>query len=115
MRVIWATRGQAWGFRFLRSGGFPDPLVEYEKAFAEITGEEKAFNNGVGMVAFRFLDPLGRKDRSGRVIPHAFVIFGEDAERIDSVDDGIKAIWPQVSDYYASVWDSPKGPEVNAG
>ena len=49
------------------------------------------------------------------MIPHAFVIFGEDAERIDSVDDGIKAIWPQVSDYYASVWDSPKGPEVNAG
>ena len=49
------------------------------------------------------------------MIPHAFVIFGEDAERINSVDDGIQAIWPQVSDYYASVWDSPKGPEINAG
>ena len=33
MRFIWATRGRDWGFKFLRDGGFSDPLPIYEAAF----------------------------------------------------------------------------------
>ena len=34
MSLIWATRGRTWGFRFLRDGGFPDPLPVYDLAFS---------------------------------------------------------------------------------
>ena len=30
-RLIWATRGRSWGFRFLLKGGLSDPLMAYER------------------------------------------------------------------------------------
>ncbi len=33
---IWATRGRTWGFRFLRKGGYEDPLGVYEDAFSKV-------------------------------------------------------------------------------
>ena len=39
-------------------------------------------------VALRFPDPAGRRDASGRTIPHDFVLFGDWAEGIESVDEG---------------------------
>jgi hypothetical protein len=53
------------------------------------------------------LDPMGRQDRAGRVISHDFVVFGSPSERIDSVDDGLREIWPAVADQYDRVWDLP--------
>jgi len=107
MSFIWATRGRSWGFRFLRGGGFTDPLPAYDEAFAYI-GDEPEVHRRIGdTVALRLLDPLGRRDEFGRVIPHEFVVLGELAHTIDSVDDGLAQIWPLVEDEYAQLWDSP--------
>ena len=47
MKLIWATRGRTWGFRFLRDGGFEDPLPVYDEAFSEV-GDEPEVCRRVG-------------------------------------------------------------------
>lgn len=86
MRFIWATRGRDWGFKFLRDGGFSDPLPIYEAAFA---GTDSS------LTALRFDDPEGRTDRAGRVIEHDFVLF--DAPKAPSPE----YVWPLVADEFA--------------
>lgn len=108
MNFIWATRRRTWGFRFLRDGGFADPLVEYDKAFSSLEDLTQACHRIDGMIALRFPDPEGREDRAGRVIPHEFVVQENLDPEIKSVDDGLKAVWPLVSDEYARVWDLPE-------
>jgi hypothetical protein len=56
-------------------------------------------------VALRFPDPEGRKDAAGRVIPHEFVVFPPLADEINSVEDGLKKVWPLDSGRFAQVWD----------
>jgi hypothetical protein len=107
MSLIWATRGRTWGFRFLRDGGFPDPLPVYDLAFSSVADEPEACGRVDEKVALRFPDPLGRKDAAGRVIPHEFVVFRPLADEIDSVEDGLRLVWPKVADEYARVWDQP--------
>ncbi|MGP5025974.1 hypothetical protein ACTXI4_12405 [Glutamicibacter ardleyensis] len=107
MSRLWATRGRNWGFRFLQDGGNEHVLEAYEIAFAGIDGSPTAFQIKEDSVAVRFPDPLGRKDRSGRVIPHEFVLTGCDAENLGSVEDVVEAIWPQVAERYADLWDRP--------
>jgi len=108
--LIWATRGRTWGFRFLLSGGFPDPLPEYEKAFAAVPGTAEAVLAGDGFVAARFLDPEGRCDQSGRPIPHEFVLYGDQAEGITTVQDARAILWPLVRERYAEVFDRAEPP-----
>ena len=107
--LIWATRGRSWGFRFLLDGGRPDPLPDYERSFANLEDEPAAWRRAEGKVALRFSDPLGRKDASGRVIPHEFVVSGDLARDIESVEDGLRLVWPLVAEVYARVWDA-EGP-----
>lgn len=66
------------------------------------------------VTALRFEDPLGRKDRVGRVIPHDFVVFGDDASKIDSVAAGIQLVWPIVEVDYARDYDSAE-PDLREG
>lgn len=107
VRFIWATRGKSWGFRFLRSGGFDDPLGMYERAFAEVSDEREIFyRTDPETAALRIADPEGRCDSSGRVIPHDFVLIGRWANEIESLDDGLNAIWPLVSDEFGAMWDA---------
>ncbi|SES86802.1 hypothetical protein [Geodermatophilus poikilotrophus] len=119
MSLIWATRGRTWGFRFLRRGGFEDPLPVYDTAFSglEERSEVRARVPGTGalpeLVALRFPDPLGRRDRAGRVIPHEFVVFPPLADGVDSVGDGLRLVWPLVADDFKRVWELPKPPPVN--
>lgn len=113
--LIWATRGRNWGFRFLLNAGLPDPLAEYERCFADLGDEPRAWRRVAGRVALRFPDPLGRRDAAGRVIPHEFVLLGGWADDIDSVGDGLQHVWPLVADAYARVWDAevpPPGPDI---
>ena len=110
--LIWATRGRSWGFRFLFSGGRSDPLLEYERSFADLEVEPKTWRRAGGKVALRFPDPLGRKDAAGRVIPHEFVVFGALADEIDSVEDGLQQVWPLVAGAYARVWDAEGPPSL---
>ena len=109
--LIWATRGRFWGFRFLLGAGLIDPLPDSERVFANRTEEPSVWHQtAAGEVALRFPDPLGRRDTSGRVIPHEFVVFGELAKSIDSVEHGLRHLWPLVSKAYARVWDTTDPP-----
>lgn len=110
MSLIWATRGRTWGFRFLRSGGFDDPLPPYDAAFADIGAGQSVFRRVGTTVAARFQDPSGRKDSAGRPIPHELVIFPPLSDQIDNVADVLEQIWPLVAEEYESIWDSePSG------
>lgn len=112
MSLIWATRGRTWGFRFLCGGGYPDPLVEYDKAFSGVGDDTRAYCRSGSVVALRFPDPEGRRDSAGRVIPHEFVVQGPVVQTIKSVGDGLDVVWPLVADIYEGVWDSPGPPAV---
>ena len=107
MKLIWATRGKAWGFRFLERGGFEDPLLEYEAAFAGFENETEVCELVGDRLALRFPDPLGRRDAAGRVIPHDFVVFPPDSAGVQTIGEGIEAIWhsPDVSSRFAQIWD----------
>jgi hypothetical protein len=109
-RLIWATAGRSWGFRFVLKGGLSDPLPVYERSFANRKDEPTTFHRSAGTVALRFPDPLGRRDASGRVIPHEFVVFGDLADEIESVEDGRQRVWPLVAKVYAGTWDAERPP-----
>ena len=117
MSLIWATRGRTWGFRFLLNGGSEDPLRVYDAVFSAVEDEPKAWRRVAEKVALRFPDPLGRQDVAGRVIPHEFVAFGPvsdgiDSDEINSVEDGLRLVWPLVADEFARVWQLPKPPSA---
>ena len=111
-RLIWATRGRFWGFRFLLKGGLSDPLPAYERSFAGDDDKPATWRRAAGTVALRFPDPLARRDASGRVIPHEFVVFGDLADEIDSVELGLRRVWPRVAGAYARVWDAERPPST---
>jgi hypothetical protein len=111
-RLLWATRGRFWGFRFLLKGGLSDPLLTYERSFAGDDDKPATWRRAAGKVALRFPDPLGRRDASGRIIPHEFVVFGDLADEIESVEDGLQRVWPLVAEAYAGVWDTERPPSV---
>jgi hypothetical protein len=110
--LIWATRGRSWGFRFLLDGGLPDPLPEYERLFAELDDAAASWRRVGETVAVRFPDPRTRRDASGRVIPHEFVVFRSLANDVESVADALRLVWPVVKDAYARVWDADTPPSV---
>jgi hypothetical protein len=119
MRLIWATRGRTWGFRFLRRGGCEDPLPVYDAAFSGVEDKPEAWRRLAEtmalpeMVALRFPDPEGRQDRAGRVIPHEFVVFPPQADDIESIEDGRRLVWPLVADEFARVWKVPNPPSAH--
>ena len=110
MNLVWATRGYTWGFRFLLSGGYPDPLPVYERAFGGTEGDSAACRHVGDHVALRFPDPPGRRDAAGRTIPHDVVVLPPMADKIDSVEDGQQLIWPLLADTFARLWDLPQPP-----
>jgi hypothetical protein len=112
VKLIWATRGKSWGFRFLDRGGFKDPLPEYDTVFAGLEGRLEICCRVGSKVALRLPDPLGRQDAAGRVIPHEFVVFPPLADQLHSVEDGLQLVWnlPQVADRFARVWALPMPP-----
>lgn len=105
MKLIWTTRGLSWGSQILRSGGFVDLLPKYKEAFSAVGDTPGACRQVGEIVALRFPDPLGRKDRSGRMIPHEFVVFEPLVAEIHTVDDGRRIVWPFVADEFAHIWD----------
>lgn len=105
MSMIWATRGRTWGFRFLRTGGFEDPLPVYEAAFADIGSGPRAIHRVGETLAVRFPDPGGREDSAGRLIPHEMVVFPPMSHGVNTVGDALELIWPLVADEYETYWD----------
>ena len=112
-RLIWATRGRSWGFRFLLDADLADPLSAYEEAFAGMTDAATGYAREGNHVALRFPDPDGRRDTAGRVIPHEFVIFGELATTIQSAEAGLRQVWPIVEDTFARIWMLDTAPQLD--
>ncbi|NII40827.1 hypothetical protein E9228_001463 [Curtobacterium flaccumfaciens] len=111
MSFIWATRGRTWGFRFLATERpDQDPLARYEEAFAGVRDVPATIRRRTGMLAVRFPDPDGRQDRSGRPIPHEFVLTPPLSDSVRSVEDAVTQVWPLVRERYAEVWEQPKAP-----
>jgi hypothetical protein len=119
LSFIWATRGRAWGFRFLRNDSSGDPLELYDTAFSGLEDMSEACRRVAStgtrpeMVALRFPDPRGRRDRAGRVIPHDFVVFGAMAGEIVSVEAGRQRIWPLIAEDFERVWEMPEPPAAD--
>ena len=109
-RFIWATRGRAWGFRFLRPGGLDDPLRVYEDAFSGVEDQSEVWRRGSDRAALRFPDPEGRRDSAGRVIPHDFVLLGSWADGITSFEEARRRLWTEVAEAFAAVWDENDPP-----
>lgn len=113
MILLWATRGQTWGFRFLPVDGAssgaasPDPLPLYERAFAGHEHEPEGCWRADGLLAVRLTDPEGRRDESGRVILHELVLDAAQATGVDSPAAATRHVWPQLADRYAQLWDAP--------
>lgn len=114
MSLLWATRGRTWGFRFLRTAGHADPLPVYEDAFSGLEEQPETCRRSGRCVALRLLDPEGRRDQSGRLIVHEFVLEGAEAQSVETADDGRERIWPLVAAEYAQVYDSPTAPPAGA-
>lgn len=112
--LVWATRGRRWGFRLLLTSGLAEPLRRYEAAFEGIEDEPAAYRRTADGVALRFPDPDGRRDEAGRVIPHELVVLGVLADEVQSVNDGVKRIWPMLADAYSRVWDADRPPSADA-
>lgn len=105
MKMIWATRGRNWGFRFLRNGGFSDPLPEYDKAFGGHSAELQLWLPRADSLTLRFPDPLERKDAAGRTIAHDFVVFNPAAGLMESFESAQQNVWADVAQEYSAVWD----------
>lgn len=105
MRFLWATRGRVWGFRFLSTGDLRSPLAKYQEVFAGREFTPDLFERIGTVIGLRFEDPLGRVDRSGRVIPHDFIVIEGFAKEMNSLEAARDALWPLVESEYASIYD----------
>lgn len=106
MNFLWATRGREWGFRFLLKGGLSDPLPTYEAAFGDPESSGEMLQRTSRTIAVRLDDPLGRKDRSGRLIQHDFVLLPPLPKDLRTLDDARRILWPLVDERYEQIWDA---------
>lgn len=60
-RLIWATRGRSWGFRFMLDGGLSDPLPDCERAFGDVKDAPTAWLQEVGELRCGFRIHWGGK------------------------------------------------------
>lgn len=80
-------------------------MPEYERAFSGIEDKRQAWQRVDGVVAVRFTDPGNRRDRSGRVISHDFVLFDIPERAVKSIEDAKDLVWPRVAVEYAALWN----------
>lgn len=104
--VIHASRGRNQGFKFYKDGQIPDPMVEWQKGFGGLEESRTVFNKYDGKIAARFMDPDGRTDRAGRLIPHDIIVPKSMSDGVNSIDDVLKTIWPKVKDHYSDNYEN---------
>lgn len=104
--VLLASRGHSKGFHFIKNGGLPSPLADYENAFGQNKGGVSFKKLDDGRIASGFLDPEGRADFAGRPITHQVLIPKTLAVNIDSNDDVVTQIWPQIQADYGAMYDN---------
>jgi hypothetical protein len=100
--IIYSGRRNS-GTSFLKTGGVPSAIQEYDKAgFSDSSGEMfKRYGSNKEKVAAKFLDPDGRKDSSGRPIYHEVIVPASMSQNLNSVDDVVKETWPHLRDSYS--------------
>lgn len=103
--IFHASRTKNKGFQFVKSGGLPSPLSEYESVFGADRFEPGLKKLSDGRVAAAFHDFNGRVDRAGRVIPHQVIIPKAMASDVSNMDDVKTKIWPQLKDAYDGLYD----------
>lgn len=113
MNLIWATRGRAWGFRFIRTEGVSDPLPVYEAAFSGIEDEPEVWRRFADIAALRIRDPQGRRDQFGRPIFHEFALKRPLSDDVNSMQDALARVWPLVAAEYAAIYDLPTPPAAS--
>lgn len=91
-------------------GGYPDPLPTYDRVFHGTEGQIPVRREVGTDVGLRFHDPQGRRDQSGRVIPHDIIVPAPLASDIRSVEDGLRLVWPRLAPAFEHVWDQPTPP-----
>jgi hypothetical protein len=108
--ILWSTAGRDWEFRFLLEPKQCDDWVAYHRSiFQPSATNETDINHGSilsGSVLYTsvvFLDPEGRKDSAGRVIPHEVAVIGEHLDR-----DNLKnLLWEKLSGVYSQLYGLP--------
>jgi hypothetical protein len=101
--MLHASRGKTKGFSFFKTGDLAEPYPAYEKAFGKDSFTDGLFERyDGGKIAASFLDPEGRRDQSGRSIPHQVIIPKSMSSGINNIDDVKKHIWPLLKETYDS-------------
>ena len=99
--IIHSTRGKNIGFIFLNKGGVSDPTHIWEKMGGKAEGVDENFIRRVGdKVAVTFMDPEGRTDRAGRLIPHEVIVPFPLSSEIKDLSDVHTKVWPKLKDAY---------------
>jgi hypothetical protein len=99
--ILHASRGKTKGFSFFKTGDLAEPYPAYEKAFGKDSFTDNLFErHDGGKIAASFLDPEGRRDQSGRSIPHQVIIPKSMSTGINNMDDVKKHIWPLLKETY---------------
>lgn len=101
--VAHLSRGKDYGFRVIQSGGSSDAVSSADSVFGEDASGSSMpgnFEKKEGHVLSTFLDPEGRKDRAGRVIPHTVVVPPSQSSGLNSSKDVQDKIWPKLKDNY---------------
>lgn len=99
-KILHTSRGKNTGFKFYQDGGVPSPMSLYDQAFGAVERSSGYFNKFDGKIAITFDDPLGRLDRSGRMIPHEVILPKTLAEGVSNFDEAVAKVWPMVKDLY---------------
>lgn len=100
--IIHLTRGKTKGLRFQKQGGTPNHFEVWEKTLGKYahSSERSIFERTGDFIAARFMDPEGRVDQSGRVIPHEVIIPKSMSAGVNSIEDVRAKIWPLLKDTY---------------
>jgi uncharacterized protein (UPF0333 family) len=107
--IVHASRGRNRGFTFPQRGGLNNPLKEYDTSgLSNInsTTSFKRYGDANEKIAARFLDPIGRKDESGRIIPHDVMLPKSMSKGVNSIDDVVKVAWPHIKDVFGALYES---------
>lgn len=104
--ILHASRGREKGFMFLRDGGVTNKLQEFDSAgFGDSpSGYFKRYGSRGEKVAVTFDDPEGRKDRSGRIIPHNVILPESMTKNVHNAKDAEKVAWPLIQDLFRAMY-----------
>lgn len=102
--IIHMARGKNRGMAFHRQGDTPDFFSVFDKLGMNEDGAGNNFfkraEDGSGLIAARFVDPLGRSDFAGRPIAHDVVIPRSMTSGLNNLEDVKTKIWPQIQPTY---------------